>query len=1107
MKKNGKNNFINIIQFIKTKNINLKQSFKSKLYSKYKINNNIFIIFYFFILCFSNLLSKKNFRLRQINSMNEIILTIPLNEGTNVNILYDYFNSLPNKVFINGSEYTPSDGQDFRTIYLDSGENSITLCYENVPNSLKNMFKDLSGITKIDLSNFDTSNVEDMSFMFNNCHDLKEINFNNFNTSSIQTMEGMFQNSGELFSLNLSSFDTSSVVKMRNMFYQCQKLKDLNILSFDISKVSDMVQMFAFCQTLVYIDISNFKSDININMGGMFKSCLHLESINFPENNKLKCSNIGAMFQDCRVLSSLDLSSLDTLNIKSMDYMFDNCRELTYINVSNFETSLVTTFENMFSNCIKLESLDLSNFITTSASNFANMFRSSNSLIYINLKSFTINNEANIINIFDNIGYYTRLCYGNNSSILSEKYNNINNDCNNICFSESHKLISELKICVEDCGLDNEYEYEYNNKCYKDKCPDGTVSSSLNHYLCTKILDCPKYSNMDKTECFDTIPEYYFISDDNPKLIDKCHDNCKSCNKKGTEDNNNCLTCKENLFYDNGNCVNNCIYGSYTDYSGNNICVCNNKCKECSNENNNLCKSCNQGYYPKKDDIINRYTFFDCYNPSEEVEGYYYYNNYFYPCYDSCKKCENEGNKNNHNCEECKDNYYKLLNESINDKNCYLNCNNNYYYFDSNNTYQCTTTKQCPSEQNKLIKDKNKCIDNCIKDDKYKNEYNNNECVKECPEGFFAENNICKHKETEIKTNEVVNENTSKETESIVGNWSSKDFFLGLYIADEKNTLSKDDIIKLIREDIINHNLDSMLENIIEEKEDKYIKEDNALYQITTTENQKNNIYTNISTIKLGECETILKSKYNINENETLILLKIDYNITGLLIPIIGYEVFHPKNKSKLNLAYCEESSINYNIPVSIDENNLFKYDQNSDYYNDECNTYTTENGTDIILDDRKKEFSDNNMSLCENICEYTGYDKENKKALCECGIRYKDFLISDINNQNDLLANNLTIDNTKSNIGALKCVETLFTKEGLITNIGSYILIIIIIIHLISIIIFYKCGIHIIETIIEDIIGEKQKLTKSEKKKKKKLYILMVKMLKNPKKHQIILY
>ena len=85
-------------------------------------------------------------------------------------------------------------------------------------------------------------------------------------------------------------------------------------------------------------------------------------------------------------------------------------------------------------------------------------------------------------------------------------------------------------------------------------------------------------------------------------------------------------------------------------------------------------------------------------------------------------------------------------------------------------------------------------------------------------------------------------------------------------------------------------------------------------------------------------------------DNETLIILKIDYNKTGLLIPIIGYEIYHPRNKSKLDLSYCQKSSINYSIPVSIDEDNLFKYNPNSEYYNDECSTYTTENGTDILL-------------------------------------------------------------------------------------------------------------------------------------------------------------
>ena len=97
-----------------------------------------------------------------------------------------------------------------------------------------------------------------------------------------------------------------------------------------------------------------------------------------------------------------------------------------------------------------------------------------------------------------------------------------------------------------------------------------------------------------------------------------------------------------------------------------------------------------------------------------------------------------------------------------------------------------------------------------------------------------------------------------------------------------------------------------------------------------------------------------------------------------MFIPIICYEIYHPRTKSKLNLSYCEKSSINYNIPVSINEDNLFKYEPNSDYYSDECYIYTTENGTDILLNDRKEEFIDNNMSLCENLCEYTGYDNEN---------------------------------------------------------------------------------------------------------------------------------
>ena len=59
------------------------------------------------------------------------------------------------------------------------------------------------------------------------------------------------------------------------------------------------------------------------------------------------------------------------------------------------------------------------------------------------------------------------------------------------------------------------------------------------------------------------------------------------------------------------------------------------------------------------------------------------------------------------------------------------------------------------------------------------------------------------------------------------------------------------------------------------------------------------------------------------------------------------------------------------------DENKLNQYNPNDEYYNDRCQPYASGNGTDISLADRKKEFVDNNMTLCEEDCEFIKYDYE----------------------------------------------------------------------------------------------------------------------------------
>ena len=157
----------------------------------------------------------------------------------------------------------------------------------------------------------------------------------------------------------------------------------------------------------------------------------------------------------------------------------------------------------------------------------------------------------------------------------------------------------------------------------------------------------------------------------------------------------------------------------------------------------------------------------------------------------------------------------------------------------------------------------------------------------------------------------------------------------------------------------------------------------------------------------LGNCETILKNIYKKPHNLPLIILKVDYIMQEFKFPVIGYEVFSPLNKTKLNLDYCNNETVNYNIPIVINEKDLDKYNTSSDYYNDECNVFTTDEGTDIIILDRKKEFNEKNLSLCENGCNYTNYNLSSKKSVCMCEVKSKIYSVSEIMDNKDSLCKN----------------------------------------------------------------------------------------------------
>ena len=191
------------------------------------------------------------------------------------------------------------------------------------------------------------------------------------------------------------------------------------------------------------------------------------------------------------------------------------------------------------------------------------------------------------------------------------------------------------------------------------------------------------------------------------------------------------------------------------------------------------------------------------------------------------------------------------------------------------------------------------------------------------------------------------------------------------------------------------------IENIedIDKGTDHEIYDQNILVSLTNTNNQKNNKNKNKTTIDLGECENILKTNYNISQDSYLYILKMDIKEEGMKIQKIEYEIYYPldgRNIIKLNLSLCHNKKIDITIPVEI-KDDISKYNSSSDYYNDICSLATSQNGTDITLNDRKNEFINNNMTLCDEDCELINYNYDIEKVKCSCDIKIEIPLIDDI--------------------------------------------------------------------------------------------------------------
>ena len=237
-----------------------------------------------------------------------------------------------------------------------------------------NMFAYFTGLTDVDLSSFDTSEVMDMSSMFYFNYALEKLDVSHFDTSHVKSMYAMFDSLTSLKELDVTNFDTSNVETMQYMFFNLNKLKKLDVSHFNTGNVQSMEGMFAHLRSLEVLDLSHFNTSNVASMRDMFANMVSLKSLNLSNFNTSNVVNMRDMFTATTSLQALDLSNFDTRKVVDMGSMFFNMASLKTLNVTSFNTENVKNMNAMFAHTDSLEELDLSSFKTPKVKTFRAMF-------------------------------------------------------------------------------------------------------------------------------------------------------------------------------------------------------------------------------------------------------------------------------------------------------------------------------------------------------------------------------------------------------------------------------------------------------------------------------------------------------------------------------------------------------------------------------------------------------------------------------------------------------------------------------------------------------------------------------------------------------------
>ena len=331
---------------------------------------------------------------------------------------------------------------------------------------MQSMFSSCSGLTELNVSSFDTSQVTNMSYMFMYSRGLISLDLSGWNTSQVTNMQYMFYSCSGLTTIYVSEYDettgtgwtTSAVTSSTNMFNKSTKLVGQNGTAYDsnhtdaeyaridkegepgyltdiTNKVNRLVLAEYGASTTNYLGSTITKDkieSIKFEKGTTMEAISSFDASEYQNGSVMgyytDTDNDGLyeltflsevpiapnkngqyLFQNLTNVTEITFNNFSTFGVTSMYSMFYYCSVLENLDISRFDTSQVTDMSWMFSYCSVLTELDVSGFDTSKVTNMSNMFAQCKGVSQLDVSGFNTSKVTNMGSMFSNCSGVTKL--------------------------------------------------------------------------------------------------------------------------------------------------------------------------------------------------------------------------------------------------------------------------------------------------------------------------------------------------------------------------------------------------------------------------------------------------------------------------------------------------------------------------------------------------------------------------------------------------------------------------------------------------------------------------------------------------------------------------